>query len=200
MTTLSALTFSPPFLPQVSRPRPAAPEQPIGRDADAFAALYEAHVERIHAHVRARVGDADLADDLTAQVFLRAWQAIERYRPVDGRPFLAWLFTIANNLVVDHYRRGRRELVGIKGDPRDNGAADPERCALTEDLRHELRRALSRLKPEHQLIVSLRLVDGLDYGEISAITGKTPGALRVTLCRALTAMRHELTRRGVHPS
>jgi RNA polymerase sigma factor (sigma-70 family) len=91
-------------------------------------------------------------------------------------------------------------LIGVKGDPRDSGADDPERCALTVDLRHELRRALSRLKPEYQLVVSLRLVDGLDYAEISAITGKTPGALRVTLCRALTAMRRELTRRGVHPS
>ena len=199
MTTPSAIPLSVPYLPQIPMAR-ASTSAPVGRDADAFAALYEAHVERIHTHIRARVGDAGLAEDLTAQCFLRAWQAIDRYRPVDGRPFLAWLFTIANNLVVDYYRRSRRELVGVKGDPRDNGAADPERCALTDDLRQELRRALSRLKPEHQLIVSLRLVDGLDYAEISAITGKTPGALRVTLCRALSVMRRELTRRGVRPS
>lgn len=199
MTMSSAIPLNAPFLPPVPVPH-AAVSASIGRDADAFAALYEAHVGRIHAHIRARVDGGDLAEDLTAQTFLRAWQAIDRYRPVEGRPILAWLFTIANNLVVDHYRRSRRELVGVKGDPRDNGAADPERCALTDDLRQEIRRALSRLKPEHQLIVSLRLVDGLDYAEISAITGKTPGALRVTLCRALTAMRRELTRRGVRPS
>ena len=177
-----------------------APVASETRDPDAFAALYEAHVERLHAHIRARVGDATLADDLTAQVFLRAWQAIERYRPVPGRPFIAWLFTIANNLVVDHYRRSRRELIGVKGDPRDSGAGDPEQCALTEDLRNELRRALSRLRPDHQLIVSLRLIDGLEYDEISAITGKTPGALRVALCLALNALRQELSRRGVRPA
>ena len=183
---------------------PARPEATASatdaHDAAAFAALYEAHVDRIHAHIRARVGDEVLADDLTAQVFLRAWQAIDRYRPVPGRPFIAWLFAIANNLIVDHYRRSRRELVGVKGDPRDSGVDDPERCALAEDLRAEIRRALSRLKPEHQLVVSLRLVDGLDYAEISAITGKSPGALRVTLCRALSSLRDELSRRGIRPS
>jgi RNA polymerase sigma-70 factor (ECF subfamily) len=140
-----------------------------------------------------------LADDLTAQVFLRAWQSIERYRPLPGRPFIAWLFTISNNLVVDHYRRHKRELVGVKGDPRDNGRADPERCALNSDLQAELRRAMSRLKPEHQLVVGLRLIDGLDYEEISAITGKTAGALRVILCRALAVLRRELDERGVRP-
>jgi RNA polymerase sigma-70 factor (ECF subfamily) len=173
---------------------------PTQRDPDRFAALYEQHVDRIRSHVRGRVGDADLADDLSSQVFLRAWQAIERYRPVPGRPFIAWLYAIANNLIVDHYRRSRRELVGVKGDPRDSGHADPERCALTGDLREEIRRALARLKPEQQLIVSLRLVEGREYEEIAAITGKSTGALRVALCRALTSLRDELRRRGVQPA
>jgi RNA polymerase sigma-70 factor, ECF subfamily len=169
-------------------------------DADAFADLYEAHVDRIYAHTRARLGDPDLAEDLTAQTFLRAWQSRDRYRPLPDRPILAWLFTIANNLVVDHYRRRRRELVGVSVEPRAGDDNDPERHALASDLRDEIRRALSRLKPEHQLIVTLRLVDGLDYDEISGITGKTPGALRVILCRALGAVRDELRGRGVGTS
>ena len=187
-------------VPGIRRDSPAGEAVPIGRDPDAFARLYEAHAGRIHAHVRARIGDASLAEDLTAQTFMRAWQSIERYRPVPGRPFLAWLFTIANNLVVDHYRRHRREIVGVKGDPQDNGADDPERCALTTDLREEIRRALARLKGEHQLVVTLRLIEGLDYAQISEITGKSPGALRVLLCRALAALRDELERRGVRPA
>src|SRR6266511_2512344 len=82
----------------------------IGRDRQAFAALYEAHLERVHRHVRYRVADPDVAEDLAAQVFLRAWQAIDRYRPVEGRPFVAWLFTIANNLIVDHHRKARHTV------------------------------------------------------------------------------------------
>lgn len=169
------------------------------RDESAFAALYESHVDRIHRHIRARVGDDALAEDLTAQVFLRVWQSIHRYKPVPNRPFIAWLFAIANNLIIDHYRRTRREVVGVKGNPRteDN---DPERCALQQDLRGELQRALAMLKPEHQLVVSLRLVDGMSYEEIAAITGsKSVGALRVVVCRAAAALRDELRRRGVVP-
>lgn len=169
------------------------------RDADAFAALYEQHVNRIFAHVRARVGDEAVAEDLTAQTFLRAWQAIERYRPVAGRPFIAWLFAIANNLVVDHYRRYRRELIGVEDRP---GAdlGDPERRALDLELREEIRRAMGRLRGEHQLIVALRLVEGLSYDEVAAITGKRVGALRVTMCRALAQLRKELSTRGVRPT
>lgn len=166
-------------------------------DADAFAGLYEAHVDRIDAHVRARMGDPDLAEDITAQTFLRAWQSIERYRPLPGRPILAWLFTIANNLIVDHYRRSRRELVGVAVEPRDRGDNDPEHRALAADLRREIRQAISGLKPDHQLVVALRLIDGLDYDEISRITGKRPGALRVILCRALGVVRKELRARAV---
>lgn len=199
MSMLPALPFPRALHPPQERAAVAERPPPVGRDAEAFGALYEAHVERIHAHIRARVGDPDLAEDITAQVFLRAWQAIDRYQPLEGRPFIAWLFTIANNLIIDHFRRSRRELVGVKGEPRSGTADDPEQHALTGDLRAEIRRALARLKPDHQLVVSLRLVDGLDYAEISAITGKSPGALRVTLCRALTAMRKELARRGVRP-
>lgn len=166
-------------------------------DAAAFAGLYEAHVDRIYAHVRARLSDHDQAEDITAQTFLRAWQSIDRYRPLPGRPFLAWLFTIANNLVIDHYRRYRRELVGVTVEPRDDDRNDPEHQALVADLREEIRRAIARLKPEHQLVLTLRLIDGLDYQQISEITGRTPGALRVIVCRALGALRERLHRRDL---
>jgi RNA polymerase sigma-70 factor, ECF subfamily len=177
---------------------PAAAQETAPLDAAAFAELYEAHVDRIYGHVRARLGDPDLAEDVTAQTFLRAWQSIDRYRPLPGRPFLAWLFTIANNLVIDHYRRHRRELIGLSVEPRDGDRNDPEHLALVADLRDEIRRAIARLKPEHQLVVALRLIDGLDYQQISEITGRTPGALRVILCRALSAMRERLHGRDVH--
>jgi RNA polymerase sigma-70 factor (ECF subfamily) len=176
---------------------PAATSPSTTLDAAAFAGLYEAHVDRIYAHVRARLGDPDLAEDITAQTFLRAWQSIDRYQPIPGRPFLAWLFTIANNLVIDHYRRHRRELIGLTSEPRDGDRSDPEHLALVADLRGEIRRAIVRLKPEHQLVVALRLIDGLDYQQISEITGRSPGALRVILCRALSVMRERLHGRGV---
>jgi RNA polymerase sigma-70 factor (ECF subfamily) len=168
-------------------------------NAGEFATLYESNVGRIYRHVIARVGDPILAEDLTAQTFLKAWQSIDSYRPVPGRPFIAWLFAIANNLVVDHFRRRGRELTGITHDPAASQADDPERSALQADLRDGIRGAIAALKPSQQLVVTLRLVDGADYAEISAIMDKSPGALRVLFCRAVQALRTELRRRGLAP-
>jgi RNA polymerase sigma-70 factor (ECF subfamily) len=171
----------------------------IRRDRAAFTVLYEAYLDRVYRHVRFRVADAELAEDLTAQVFLRAWQAIDRYRPLEGRPFLAWLFTIANNLIIDHHRRARREVSGIEPGRHIARTPDPEEAAVRGDLQAQVRAALGRLKPEYQLIVSLRLLEDMDYEEIARIVNKKPGALRVTLFRALRALRADLERRGVHP-
>ena len=171
----------------------------VARDEEAFAALYEAHLSRVYRHVRYRVGDPDLAEDISSQVFLRAWQAIDRYRPVEGRPFMAWLFTIANNLIIDHHRKAKRELPGIEPERHTAHTPDPEEAAIGQDLNDQIRAAIGRLKPEYQLIVSLRLVEDMEYEDIARILNKKPGALRVTLFRALNALREDLARRGVQP-
>jgi RNA polymerase sigma-70 factor (ECF subfamily) len=169
------------------------------RDREAFAVLYETHLDRVYRHVRYRVGDPDLTEDITAQVFLRAWQAIHRYRQMEGRPFLAWLYTIANNLIVDHHRRARRELQGIDPARHTAGTSDPEAIAVSGDLQEQIRAAIARLKPDYQLVVALRLIEDMDYEEIARVIGKKPGALRVTLFRALQALRADLARRGLEP-
>jgi RNA polymerase sigma-70 factor (ECF subfamily) len=188
---------------ETTRAAPAVSEDTIrravGRDPDAFAVLYEAHLDRIHRHIRFRLPDPETAEDLTSQVFLRAWQAIDRYRPVEGRPFLAWLFTIANNLIVDHHRKARHSLTGIESERHAAKTPDPESEAVNSDLNDQIRAAIARLKPEYQLIVSLRLIEDMDYEDIARITNKKPGALRVTLFRALSALREDLARRGLRP-
>jgi RNA polymerase sigma-70 factor (ECF subfamily) len=186
-------------------PDPALPVDPtilrraVARDSAAFGVLYEAHLPRVYRHVRYRVADAELAEDITSMVFLRAWQAIDRYKPVEGRPFLAWLFTIANNLIVDHHRRTRHVAGDL--DPSRHKAAtpDPEESAIGADLNDRILAAIARLKPEYQLIVSLRLIEDMEYEDIARVMGKKPGALRVLLFRALAALREDLARRGVAP-
>ena len=171
----------------------------VARDPDAFAALYQAHVDRVYRHVRFRLGDPDLTEDVTSQVFLRAWQAIDRYRPFEGRPFLAWLYTIANNLIIDHHRRAKRETPGIDPERHVARTPDPEAAAVSEDLHDQIRAAIARLKPDYQLVVSLRLIEEMDYEDIARVLNKKPGALRVTLFRALHALRDDLARRGLRP-
>ena len=80
----------------------------ISRDPEAFGRLYDMYVDRVYRHVYYRVGNVADAEDLTQQVFLKAWQAIDRYKKT-ASPFLAWLMTISHNLVVDFYRTSNRE-------------------------------------------------------------------------------------------
>lgn len=190
-------------LVRIPEPAPIVPEdlvrRAVARDAAAFSSLYEAHVSRVYRHVRYRVTDPDLAEDVTSQVFLRAWQAIDRYRPVEGRPILAWLFTIANNLIVDHHRKARHVTSGIGPERHAAVTDDPEETAINTDLNEHILAAIARLKPDYQLVVSLRLIEDMEYEDIARVLNKKPGALRVTLFRALAALRDDLSRRGVRP-
>src|SRR5512138_2337427 len=79
-------------------------------DGDAFSQLYEAYFERVYRFVYFRVADAEMAEDLASQVFLKAWENLHRYRP--HGPFLAWLYAIARNTVIDTYRT-RRQVVSL---------------------------------------------------------------------------------------
>src|SRR5512134_1650231 len=78
-------------------------------DPEAFATLYDAYVERVSRYVYFRVTDDCDMEDLVSQVFLRAWEHLDRYK-IGGSPFIAWLYTIARNLVIDHYRTKKKDL------------------------------------------------------------------------------------------
>src|SRR4051812_24008500 len=98
-------------MPSVNTPTEPSEEQRLvsratRRDAAAFGLLYESHLDRVYRYVYYRVGSTAEAEDLTEQVFLKAWEAIGRYE-ARGVPFIAWLYRLAHNLVIDHYRAKR---------------------------------------------------------------------------------------------
>jgi RNA polymerase sigma-70 factor (ECF subfamily) len=166
----------------------------IKRDAAAFGRLYEAYLDRIYRYVYFRVGSTNEAEDLTEHVFLKAWEAIDRYE-ARGTPFTAWLYRLAHNLVIDHYRARRPTM------PLDEIAETEELgldvVATVEDLldAEEVREALGRLSPEHQQLVVLRFVEELSHAEVAQILGKTEGATRVIQHRALAALARALRER-----
>ncbi len=170
-----------------------------GGDADAFGQLYMLHLDAIYRYVFYRVGQATEAEDLTEQVFLKAWEAIGRYKH-QGHSFSSWLYRIAHNLVVDHYRAGK----GGKDDGYlDEGVltlADPglnpeEMLAKEEEVRH-LQEAIAHLPAEQQQMIILRFIEGLSHAEVAAIIGKSEGASRVIQHRALVALRDALGKEG----
>lgn len=162
-------------------------------DAQAFAELYELHLDRIYRHVLYRVSDRTEAEDLSQQVFVRAWRALGRYR-ITGSPFIAWLLTIAHNLIVDYYK-ARRDVT-----PLDNALdlpareADPAEQALAGVRATELREAIAQLRPEYAQIVVMRFLEGFSPGEIAAVIGKSEGNVRVMQHRALQELRRRLDR------
>lgn len=168
-------------------------DRAVAGDEAAFAQLYDLHLTRVYRHVYYRVGARADAEDLTQQVFLQAWRAVGRYRRA-GAPFIAWLLTIAHNLVVSFYRQVKAEPALASEPVAHERWANPEREVLAAYDRLAVRNAILRLKAEQQQIVTMRFLEGFDYGTIAAAVGKTEGNVRVILHRALSELRRLLER------
>lgn len=163
----------------------------VGGDAEAFGRLYDMHVERIYRHVYYRVGNIADAEDLTQQIFLKAWQAIGRYKKTSS-PFLAWLMRISHNLIIDFYR-SRKDKVYLDSEITANDSdSSPERVAEAEFDQQQLRRTILQLPGEQQKVILMSFIEGFTYDEIASSLGKSKGAIRVILHRALKKMRHML--------
>jgi len=166
-------------------------------DPDAFARLYRAHVQAIFRYIAARVSDQQLAEDLTADVFIKALEGLAAYRD-QGKPFLAWLYRIARARVIDHYRRvGRRpgetdlDDQPLPVDGRlDAGLARRQAAAA-------LRSAIAGLTDDQQQVVILRFFEGYRVDEVAAVLGKQPNAIKALQFRALRALAGKLERAGI---
>ena len=161
----------------------------VDGDADAFGALYTRHLDAIYRYIFFRVADVPLAEDLTEEVFVRAWTALPKYEP-QGYRFTSWLYQIARNLVVDHYRvQSSRAHVD---DPALEDLPDPQlhpedQVADQEGLA-SLARAVQQLGDDEQHVIILRFVEGLSHRQVAETIGKSEGASRVIQHRALEAL------------
>lgn len=163
----------------------------VAHDAEAFGKLYDMHVDRIYRHIYYRVGNEADAEDMTQQVFLKAWQAIHRYKKM-GTPFVGWLMTIAHNLVVDFYRT-RKDRAYLEAEIlASDSASNPEQTAETKLEQQRVRRAILQLGRDEQQVVILRFIEGFEFAEIASLLGKKEGNVRVILHRALVKLRHIL--------
>lgn len=171
-------------------------ERAIGGDAEAFGRLYDLYADRIYRHVYYRTGSIEDARDLTQEVFMRAWQALPKYKRTTT-PFLGWLFTISHNRVIDYYRTKKdfaylNDAIIIK-DPE----ADPELLAEASFNQQEVRRAILQLPQEQQQVILMSFIEGFEYSEIAAVLHKSEGNIRVIIHRALKKM-HEIMSKAKH--
>lgn len=152
------------------------------RDPRRFADLYEAHFERVYAFIVRRVGDRDVAQDLTADVFHQALANIGRFE-WRGVPFSAWLFRIAANAIVDRGQRVARE--------RQMPEPDPPEAISAEDVEERARlfRLVESLPPDQRRVIVLRFAEQKSIREIAHALTRTEGAIKQLQFRGLENLR-----------
>jgi RNA polymerase sigma-70 factor (ECF subfamily) len=160
-------------------------------DEAALGELYDRYAPRIYAYVYRRVGNAHLAEDLTGDVFLRVIQAIQSSH-VWQTSFRAWLYRIAHNRVVDHYRRQPQAPETALDDVLVAAQDDPD-ATVAQLLSHQrLGAALHQLTPDQQQVLALRFGEGFTARETAEVVDKTVGAVEALQHRALAALRRIL--------
>ncbi len=159
-------------------------------DTHRFASLYDEHVRDIYKYLYYRTQHRETAEDLTSQVFLKALDKFAAYDEARGT-FIAWLYRIARNTVIDHYRASRdtldiEDVWDLKSD------ADVARDAEARERVRKLQPYLSALPKEQRELLLLRLWDGLSYAEISELVGKSEDACKMAYSRVVAKLRKEV--------
>jgi RNA polymerase sigma-70 factor, ECF subfamily len=156
-----------------------------------FSELYRAHVRDVYSYSYYRVGDHYDAEDLTEQTFLQAYRHFERaQRESDGRPLRPWLIRIAHNLAANLYRdRSRRPSSSIEDSPALSAPHTTEQLAEgREELSHVLD-GVRRLPEDRREALIMRFALGMDNREIARALGRTDGATKVLIHRAIKQLQ-----------
>jgi len=156
-----------------------------------FSKIYDQHINKIYRFIFLKVNSAEIAEDLTSETFLRGWGSFRENQKVENPS--AFLYKIARNLIIDFYReKGKAQIVSSEGikiiDPRINFE---EKAALNSDL-EQVRTALANLKDDYQDVIIYHYLNELSVPEIAKILDKSEGTVRVTIHRALNALKNEL--------
>ncbi|MGC5019807.1 ECF subfamily RNA polymerase sigma factor, BldN family [Micromonospora sp. DT47] len=184
-----------------SRPDPSDPatevwalvERAQAGEAEAFGLIYDRYVDTVFRFVYFRVGNRQLAEDLTSDTFLRALKRIGSFT-WQGRDLGAWLVTIARNLVADHFKSGRYRLEVTTGDVLDADREDrgpegsPEAAVVEHITNVALLTAVKQLNPEQQECIVLRFLQGFSVAETARAMGKNEGAIKALQYRAVRAL------------
>ena len=162
-------------------------------DRDALEELYLIHFDRIYSYLHVSVGNRHDAEDLTTQTFLKMLEKIGSFK-WQSAPFSAWLFRIAHNLAMDHFR-ARRRWQPEEEVPEPPGEEEPsaELTAMQTIGRESMLKLIDRLSPEQQQVLTLKFVFNLPNAEVAAILDKTEGAIKSLQHRALVSLQKQIS-------
>jgi len=160
-------------------------------DGDAWTQIYAQHYERIYAYLYYRIGRREVAEDLAADVFVRALAGIRTFA-YRGTPLLAWLFRIAHNVAADYRKASARQALSVAPGADMDAAVGADDVTDQVDRRHDMRAALSQLTDDQQQVLFLRFYQGMSNAEVGAVIGKREGAVKALQNRALKSLRRAM--------
>lgn len=154
---------------------------------EAWAEIYGRHAQQVYAYIYYRIGDQHSAEDLAADVFVKALAGIKGY-VWRGTPLLAWLYRIAHNVTVDYHKSAARRMQHqAGGEHEDVPGKDDHLGAFVE--RSDMMQAISRLTDDQQQVVILRFYQGMSNAQVATVMSKPEGAVKALQSRALRSLR-----------
>jgi RNA polymerase sigma-70 factor (ECF subfamily) len=165
-------------------------------DREALEELYLLHFDRIYSYLHMSVGNRHDAEDLTTQTFLKMLESITRFR-WQSAPFSAWLFRIAHNLAMDHFRAARRwQPEEEVPEPPVSEETSAEEEAMYSIGRKSMLQLIETLSQEQQQVLTLKFVFNFSNAEAATVLGKTEGAVKSLQHRALVSLQKQIAERG----
>jgi RNA polymerase sigma-70 factor (ECF subfamily) len=159
-------------------------------DQAAMEAIFQRFADPLYRYLRARSGDAALAEELSGELWVRVVANLGTFRLGRGAPdalFSAWLYRIARNLVADSFRKERSPSLPLE-ETVPSRDAEPHEVVLAEEEKREVRAALAQLTPDQREILLLRFVEEQSPAEVAELVKKSEGAVRITQFRALETL------------
>ena len=168
-------------------------------DVRGFAALHDCHYEAVYNYVYFRVSEQAVVEDITAEVFTRMVKRLDRYRR-KKKTILPWLYTIARNLIIDHYRKEDRtpEQVPIEDLSIPAEEKIPEQHLSTMNNKDCLKNALQKLTEIQQQVIIGKFIEDRSNEEVAALTNRTIGAIKSLQHRALASLRRYIEQAGCY--
>lgn len=172
-------------------------------DIDAFGELFERTRRRVYQYIRQMVPNPEDAEDLTQQVYVRAWSALKGLQTNEA--FLVWLHRIARHLVLDRSKRARLDTISLQTgymreeDEENSGieivdwSANPELVVLSEATQEAIRQAVRSLPEIYREVVTMHHLEGMEISEIAQVLGIPKNTVLSRLARAREALRHKLS-------
>ena len=157
-------------------------------DREAFAQLYEENFDKIFRYIALKIGNQMEAEDLTQQVFMKALKSISSFKWQDV-PFSAWLYKIAHNQVVDYIRKKNRQPVAELNEDITASNDNPLKATELKIETEELAKALKKLTPLQQEVISLRFSCEMPIAKVAVIMGKKEGAVKALQHSAVQSLR-----------